>query len=94
MEKGSTLEAVLEAWAKAPGAGPLTASGAEAVLAMAPAARTLAGLIAAPPLAGRLGATTGGANSDVDAQRKLDIEAEDLFREALAGVSVAAYLSE
>ena len=94
MDRGSTLEAVLEAWATAPGAGALTADAAAAVLAMAPAAKGLAGLIAAPPLAGRLGAAAGGVNSDGDAQRKLDIEAEDLFRGALAGASVAAYLSE
>ena len=67
---------------------------AQIVLALAGAATALAEIIAKPPLEGRLGASVGSANSDGDHQRKLDLMAEDLCREALRGAGVGPYLSE
>jgi fructose-1,6-bisphosphatase I len=63
-------------------------------MALARAAGELADIIARPSSGGRLGAATGAANSDGDAQRQLDIIAEDLCRDALAGAGVGPYLSE
>jgi len=80
--------------AQAADRGALAAAVAQTLLNMAEAAKALAELIALPPLSGRLGATTGGANSDGDGQRRLDMVAEDLFSGALRRSPVAAYLSE
>ena len=65
-----------------------------AIVRMAEAARSLADLIGAPAVSGRLGAAAGGANIDGDQQRKLDLVAEDLFSRALFEAGVGAYLSE
>lgn len=86
-KRGVELAAALEA----DGADP---AAARVVLALARAAQELAAVIARPSLDGRLGAATGGANSDGDAQRKLDIIAEALCRGALEGAGVGPYLSE
>jgi fructose-1,6-bisphosphatase I len=92
MRRGDTLTAALEAiGADAP--SPVRAA-ARAVLALAGAAAELAEIIATPSLDGSLGAKTGGDNSDGDQQRKLDLVAEDLCREALRGAGVGPYLSE
>jgi fructose-1,6-bisphosphatase I len=88
-ERGMSLAAALEG---APG-GP-SAAAARVVIALATAARDLAAVIARPTPGERLGAATGGANTDGDAQRKLDIIAEDLCRDALMGAGVGPYLSE
>lgn len=87
MERGASLAAVLEEDGVA---GPA----ARVALALAGAAAQLSQMIARPRLAGRLGAATGGANSDGDAQRQLDIMAEDLCQGALRGAGVGPYLSE
>jgi fructose-1,6-bisphosphatase I len=81
----SVLEAVESAQAKA---------AARAILALARAAAELSAVIARPSIEGRLGAATGGANIDGDAQRKLDLIAEDLCRSALESAGVGPYLSE
>jgi fructose-1,6-bisphosphatase I len=61
---------------------------------MATAAVGLARLIAAPPAGEALGAAAGGANSDGDAQKKLDVMADELFSGALKTAGIGAYLSE
>jgi fructose-1,6-bisphosphatase I len=86
---GSGLEEVLDGIEDVPGR-----AAARAVIALAGAARDLAAFIARPVPGERLGSTTGGANSDGDAQRKLDLIAEDLCRGALATAGVGPYLSE
>jgi len=67
---------------------------AAAIREMAEAAISLSQIIARPPLDGPLGAPAGGLNSDGDAQRRLDILAEELFSTALRRAPVGAYLSE
>jgi fructose-1,6-bisphosphatase I len=87
-ERGTSLaEALADADGGSNGA-------ARVVIALAGAARDLAAVIARPTPGERLGATTGGANTDGDSQRKLDIIAEDLCRDALTGAGVGPYLSE
>lgn len=94
MEQGATLEAVLRSEVRASEHPALAEAAADAIAFMADAAILLSNIMAAPPLAGRLGAATGAANSDGDTQRKLDLVAEDLFAAALRKASVACYLSE
>ncbi len=94
MDRGSTLEALLEAELVRTGADPRSAAVARALSRMGEAAVSLSTLISAPPLSGRLGAAAGSANSDGDGQRRLDLVAEDLFAGALRDAGIAAYLSE
>jgi fructose-1,6-bisphosphatase I len=91
MKRGEELEAVLSSQT---GGDPTGLAVARAIREMAGAASSLARLIGQPPLHGRLGAHDGGANSDGDKQRRLDMVAEDLFSAALRKAGVAAYLSE
>jgi fructose-1,6-bisphosphatase I len=80
----------LDAWARADGA---RAAVAEVVQAIADTAVTLAEIIAQGPLAGALGAVVGG-NVDGDAQKALDVRANDLFLEAMRNAPVAVFGSE
>jgi fructose-1,6-bisphosphatase I len=89
MRQGASLATVLDG---IEGAEARTA--ARAVMALARAAAELSTVIAHPSIDGRLGAATGGANTDGDAQRKLDLIAEELCRGALEGAGVGPYLSE
>jgi fructose-1,6-bisphosphatase I len=89
MGQGASLASVLEGVQ-----GAQAKAAARAVLALARAAAELSAVIARPSIEGRLGAATGGANIDGDAQRKLDLIAEDLCRSALQGAGVGPYLSE
>ncbi len=66
---------------------------AEVVQAIADSAVTLGEIIAQGPLAGALGAVVGG-NVDGDAQKALDVRANDLFLEALRHAPVAVFGSE
>ena len=91
MERGDELARVLASHAAL---GATEAAVARAVREMALAASALGRLIGRPPLEGRLGAHHGGANSDGDKQRRLDMVAEDMFSSALREAGVAAYLSE
>jgi fructose-1,6-bisphosphatase I len=92
MKPGATLEDLLTATHVADTArGPAVAA---AIGEMAGAAIALSRLIARPPLDGKLGAPAGSLNSDGDAQKRLDILAEDLFSGALRRAPVGAYLSE
>jgi len=67
---------------------------AEVIEALAGAARDIAEVIATPATGESLGARLGSDNSDGDQQRKLDLVAEDICREALRGAGVGPYLSE
>lgn len=94
MNEPRTLETLLAAELRPGEAGGAGEAVSAAMLQMAAAAVTLARLIATPPLNGRLGAAAGGANSDGDAQRRLDLVAEELFSTALRQAGVGGYLSE
>ncbi|HEY2049989.1 MAG TPA: class 1 fructose-bisphosphatase [Caulobacteraceae bacterium] len=89
MGQGASLATALQAIE-----GVQAQAAARAILALARATAELSAVIARPSLEGRLGAATGGANVDGDAQRKLDLIAEDLCRSALQGAGVGPYLSE
>lgn len=94
MDAGATLEQVLEEYGGAETGASYAGALADCILNMAQAAVALADIIARPPLNGRLGDYAGGVNSDGDAQRNLDVVAEDLFSNALRRSPVAAYVSE
>ena len=66
---------------------------AEVVEAVAEAAKKLSRVIAAGPLVGITG-VQGGTNPDGDAQKDIDIAADQLMRDALRASPVAAVLSE
>jgi fructose-1,6-bisphosphatase I len=64
------------------------------VMAIADTAAVVSKLIADGPLAGTLGAVTGADNADGDAQKELDVRANELFIAALRDAPVAVYGSE
>jgi fructose-1,6-bisphosphatase I len=66
---------------------------ADTIAALAEAAAAVAGLIRQGPMAGALGAAVG-VNSDGDAQKHLDMFADEAFEKALRGASVRALASE
>jgi fructose-1,6-bisphosphatase I len=70
------------------------ASSASAIREMAAAAIKMAELVSLGRLAGETGASIGSLNKDGDAQKKLDVLANDLFVNALRRAPVAAVLSE
>ena len=78
------LGSYLAARAEAPVAG--------AILALAGAAGAIAAEIRQPATA--LDDAAGAVNADGDTQKKLDVIADDIVLDCLAGGSVAAYLSE
>lgn len=80
----------LDAWARDDGSRGAIA---EVVQAIADTAVTLSEIIAQGPLAGALGAVVGD-NVDGDAQKALDVRANDLFLEALRHAPVAVFGSE
>jgi len=91
MRLGATLRDALHV----PGHGDAEARAVAAVIeALGGAARDLAEVIATPVTGESLGAKLGSDNSDGDQQRKLDLVAEDICREALRGAGVGPYLSE
>jgi fructose-1,6-bisphosphatase I len=67
---------------------------AEALDRMAGTGVALAGRIARGGLAEALGATHGDTNADGDAQKALDVIADDMARQALAGSAVRFFASE
>jgi fructose-1,6-bisphosphatase I len=87
---GPTLEDHLKSWA---GADAARADVAAVVSAIARAAVELAELVAAGPLAGGMAAIVG-TNEDGDAQKALDVRADELFLTAVRGAPVALYASE
>ncbi len=66
---------------------------AQTVLAIATAAREIADIVAQGPLAGALGSVIGG-NSAGDAQKQLDVRANELLIKALKSAPVALIASE
>ncbi|MDE2356273.1 MAG: class 1 fructose-bisphosphatase [Alphaproteobacteria bacterium] len=64
------------------------------ILALADAAARLAAFVAQPSADGSHGAYVGAANSDGDAQRKLDLVAEEICQAAARASGVGPYLSE
>jgi fructose-1,6-bisphosphatase I len=86
-----SLEAYLAGWCKA-GAGERRAVAAT-LLELADAARAIAELAARGPLAGRLEQTVGH-NAQGEAQKKLDMQANDIVLAALARAPVAVAASE
>lgn len=93
MSRGEKLEAVLRARPRSRSAEADEAVTA-ALIEMSKAAAALQARVSAPPLTGGLGALAGSANSDGDAQKRLDVEAEELFSAALRRAGIGAYLSE
>ncbi len=65
-----------------------------ATLALAEAATVISSLLGKGPLAGALGAATGEANRDGDAQKALDVMADEIIAGALRRACVAWYISE
>ena len=86
----TTLRAYLAASSSVQESG---AACAAIVAALAEAARGLAGVIATGPLAGITDATVG-TNFDGDAQKELDVVADQMMHGALVSVPVAGILSE
>ena len=65
---------------------------ASVIMALAGAASAIAAEIRMP--ATSLDEAAGAVNADGDTQKKLDVIADDIVLEALAGTGVASYLSE
>ena len=75
--------------------GELLSEACSAILAMAEASITIAGLAARNGIIQTaLGTVTGGENADGDNQKELDLLADKLINQALAKTSLFAYLSE
>lgn len=85
-----TLQDHLEGWSQA---DALRRDVATAVLALAAAGCRISELLAAGPLAGPL-AMVRGYHADGDSQKELDLIADELVRDALAGAPVALFGSE
>jgi fructose-1,6-bisphosphatase I len=90
LDQRQTLHAHLAA---SPSAQESGAACAAIVAALAGAARSLAGVIAAGPLGGMMD-DAGGLNCDGDVQKQLDLVADQLMCRALQRVPVAGLLSE
>ena len=73
---------------------PLQRSAAKVVLALAKVSARISSLLAQGPYAAGLGAATGAANADGDAQKSLDVIANDLVVEALKQTPTAYFASE
>jgi fructose-1,6-bisphosphatase I len=90
MGESPSLQSYLATWA---GDDAERVSVATTVRSIAGTAVTVSDLIARGPLAGALGAVVGG-NAGGDAQKELDVRANDLFIEALRDGPVAVFGSE
>ena len=66
----------------------------DTVQALAVAAKDIAHICARGPLETGLGAETGGANTDGDAQKQLDVRADEIITRLLEKAPVAYYASE
>jgi len=66
----------------------------ETVTALCVAAKQISHICARGPLESGLGDTTGGANSDGDAQKALDVRSDEIVTAALETAPVAYYASE
>ena len=94
MQPGESLEQVLEETTRRRSGEPRLAAAARAILALAEAAARLSALIAKPSPGAALGASVGAANADGDAQKHLDVIAEEICSGALREAGVGPYLSE
>lgn len=90
MSEKLVLEQHLETWA---GTDELRRAAASTLTALATACRDIAAIVAAGPLAGKLGAHVGDATGG-DIQTELDVRANELLVEALQAAPVAAVASE
>ena len=70
---------------------PLDKASANAILALAEAAATIAGLIRDPKASSGLGVARDSANADGDTQKALDVVCDDLVSAALARAGVALH---
>jgi fructose-1,6-bisphosphatase I len=61
---------------------------------IAKASRQIADVVALGQIAGSMGAATGAANFDGDAQKRLDVLANEVFTQGMRSAPVAAILSE
>lgn len=87
---GEELDAYLARWRRAtPGRDGV----AETIAALARATAEIAALVRLGPLAGALGAAAGGANTDGDVQKKLDVLANDAVLKALRACEAVAYFA-
>jgi fructose-1,6-bisphosphatase I len=90
MDERTTLRSHLEGTAALT---PQDAAVGEVIAAIATASIDLAALISDGPLAGITG-RSGGINPDGDQQKDIDVAADEIMRQALRSVPVAAVLSE
>jgi fructose-1,6-bisphosphatase I len=67
---------------------------ADVILALAEAAQSISALIGRGALAGALGSNTGETNVDGDAQKELDVVANDLILQALSRTATRFFASE
>ena len=74
--------------------GHISGDGCRAILALAEASKKIATLLRFNGLNGELGAVLSGKNADGDAQKALDVAADELVEEGLRYASVSVYLSE
>jgi fructose-1,6-bisphosphatase I len=88
---GATLQQMLACHGGKSDAQPAVT---EVVMALSSAAKHISRLVRKGPLAGAMGSLTGSANTDGDAQKALDLAANDLILAALKGTSVAYFASE
>ncbi len=88
---GEYLDAYFDRWRKA---GTDRDATADTMAALAQATAQISALIRLGPLAGALGAETGGANADGDSQKKLDVLANEAVLRALKQAPVAYFASE
>lgn len=90
MSRPMGLDAYLDEWGRL---SSERAAVAKTIIAIAGAARSIAGLVGQGALVGQLGAVVGD-NSQGDTQKALDVHANDLLIAALSGAPVAALASE
>jgi len=91
MRRFQSLSEYLDGWA---GDDAERRQAAGAVACIADAGRSVADLVARGPLAGALGAQAGADNADGDAQKELDVRANDLLVDCLKKGPVGVIASE
>lgn len=76
------------------GLGPHSAEIISVLDALSVAAKQISAICARGPLEGAMAAATGDANADGDAQKALDVRADEIITAQLRGAPVAFYASE
>ena len=74
--------------------GHISGEGCRAILALSEASKKIASLSRLNGLDGNFGAVLSVKNADGDAQKALDVAADEIVEKALQSASVSAYLSE